>query len=702
MVMNFLRERAGFILIGFIGLAIVAFIFSDFSQSSQPFIAEAQSEIASIAGEDISYVEFDNRLQLNIANFKAQTQQNNVSPEMNAYFVDQTWDQLVRETIMNKQLKKSGITVSPDELFDMVQGRNIHPAVRQTFANPQTGFFDPQLVINFLRTMDQQDPSGNMRVQWLDFEKKLIQDRAMQKYNNLIRNSLYVTNLEIQNSNVNSNRTANVTFALMEITSVPDSLIKVTDSDIQKYYKENKYKYRQKDPVRSFEYIVFDLNPSSVDSANALKEIESLTEEFRTTTNDSLFAAINADTKTPIDFTKSDLLSPELNTNLANAVKGTIYGPYFDNGAFRVAKLLDIKTLPDSVRASHILISTQNGGGTAFGRAKLDSLKNLVTSGKAKFEDLAIANSNDGSADKGGDLGYFGREAMVKPFADACFENRTGDLIIVDSQFGSHLILIKDQKNFNKQVKIATVDRLLEPSQLSRQNAFAKANEFLANSNDGKRFTEAAEEAGLVKRLADNVKEIDQFVAGIESPRPVVQWAFRAKIGELSTIFEQENKYIVARLTQIRDQGFVALEYIRFEIESYVRVQKKGEYLLKQANEKAAGITSMEQFAQANQLFTRTDSALIFSNPLLNGLGREANLFGKIFTAEVGKISAPILGDRGVYIFKVNSFTEAPVLNDVTNMRTFMITNLRQRAEQAAFEALKENAKIVDRRGKFF
>lgn len=702
MVMNFLRERAGFILIGFIGLAIIAFIFSDFSQSSQPFIAEAQSEIASIAGEDISYVEFDNRLQLNIANFKAQTQQNNVSPEMNAYFVDQTWDQLVRETIMSKQLKQSGITVSPDELFDMIQGRNIHPAVRQTFGNPQTGFFDPQLVINFLRTMDQQDPSGNMRAQWLDFEKKLVQDRAAQKYNNLIRNSLYVTNLEIQNSNVNANRTANVSFALMDINSVADSLIKVTDSDVQKYYNENKYKYKQKDPVRSFEYVVFDLTPSSIDTANAKKEIESLTEEWKTSTNDSLFASLNADTKSPIGFTKPELLSPELNTNLSNAAKGTIYGPYFENGAFKVAKLLDVKTLPDSVRARHILINTQNGGGTAFGRAKLDSLKNLVSTGKAKFEDLAIANSNDGSAAQGGDLGYFGREAMVKPFADACFENKKGDLVIVDSQFGSHLILIVDQKNFNKQVKVAMIDRLLEPSQLSRQNAFAKANEFLANTNNGKRFTEAAEEAGLVKRLADNVKEIDQFVAGIESPRPVVQWAYRAKIGELSNIFEQENKYIVARLTQIREKGFVPLEYIRFEIESYVRVQKKGEYLLNQAKEKAAGITSIEQFAQTNQLFTRSDSAISFSNPFLNGLGRELNLFGKIFTAEVGKISAPVLGERGVYIFKVDAFNDAPALENVNNMRTFMITNLRQRAEQAAFEALKENAKIVDRRGKFF
>lgn len=702
MLMNFLRERAGFIIIGFIGLAIVAFIVSDMFKASSPFLQDSKSKVGVIAGEDISYQDFNGKVEQNMDAMRQQMG-GNVPPQMAGYAQEQAWNQLVQEIVFKKQTEKAGIEVGGEELFDLIQGKNPDPQIRKIFTNPQTGEFDSKSVVTFLKNMETNDPTGATKKQWLEFEKNLASNRSIQKYINMVSGAMYATSLELNQLNTSNTKLANAKIVMLPYSSVADAEIKVDESDIEKYYNDNKYKYKQKQDQRTIEYVVMDVVPSKEDSAAAQKDIQKIADDFKASTQDSLFYIANADTKAPLTFAKKAQLDAKLDTSLYNAPVGTVYGPYFENGSYKVAKLLGVKNLPDSVKARHILIGAQKGGLTPAGLAKADSLKKLVQSGKATFADLAKVNSDDpGSGAKGGELGYFGRNMMVPQFENAAFGGKAGDIVVVQTQFGTHLIEVQDQKNVSKAVKIAVVDRIFSPSQSSRQTAFAKANNFVAGIKDAKSFTEAAEKAKLSKRISDNLNATGSEIPGLESSREIIRWAFNAEKNDVSSVFETADKYVVAHLIQIREKGYVPLEYVKAEIEVAVKQEKKAEKLVAKANSAASGASSIDAVAGKLGASVQPLQGISFGNPIMDGAGMEPKLFGTIFGAQTGKISKAVAGEKGVYVFVVDNFTGPSPIADVKSFRRSVEMMQKQQSAAGTFEALQDKAKIVDNRGKFY
>ncbi|SMO60827.1 peptidylprolyl isomerase [Solitalea koreensis] len=697
--MNYLRERAGFLIIGFIGLAIIAFVVSDALRSSSPFLQDSRSKVGTVAGENISYQEFNKRVEQNLNAIKEQSG-GVVAPQMASYANEQTWQQMVQEIVFKKQVAKTGVGCGAEELFDMVQGKNPDPQIRRIFTNPQTGEFDPKSVLTFLHNKDK-DP--NTQKQWNEFEKGLQLSRSTQKYMGLITGAMYTTSLEMNQANVNNTKTASIKYLTLNYASVADASVKVSDDDIEKYYNENKYKYKQKEDQRTFEYVVINVTPSKEDTLASQKDIEKIAADFKASTNDSLFYAVNADTKMPLTYMKKGQLSAVLDSNLYNASVGTVYGPYFEDGAYKVAKLLGVKNMPDSVKARHILIGAQKGGLTPMGIATADSLKKMIQSGKAKFADLAKTHSDDpGSGSKGGELGFFSRGMMVPQFEDAVFNGKPGDIKIVQTQFGTHLIEIEDQKNTSKAVKIAVVDRVFSPSQNSRQTSFAKANNFLASVNNAKSFSEAVEKAGLTKRISDNIGANAAEVTGLGNSREVVRWAFRAKQNDVSEVFDVSDKYVVAHLIQIREKGYVPLEYVKSEIEVAVRQAKKAEQLAEKAKTAMNGASSIDAVAAKLGTPVQVADGLTFNNPVINGVGQELNLMGSVFGSTAGKLGKVVKGDHGVFVYMVQNFgTPAPIA-DVKAMRNNLEMMQKQIASQGTMDALQDKANIKDNRAKFY
>lgn len=697
--MTSMRNRS-MLLLGIICFAILAFLVSDAVQSGTPFLRDAQNKIGSVAGTTISIKDFQSKLDVSIENFKTQSKQNNLNPQMMGYLVDQTWNQTLADIIFTKEYEKLGIDVGNDELFDMIQGKNPHPEVKKAFTNPQTGVFDPTQVITFLKTMDERDPSGATRKQWLTFEKGIRDERIRQKYLNLIKNGLYVSNMEAKANYEDNLKSADINYILMDYQTIPDSTVKVSESDVKSYYDKNKYKYKQKEEERNIEYVVFDVMPNASDSISALKDINKVLQDFSTNPNDSLYVNLNADTKSELVFVKKGALSPIIDSIMFNAPVGFIYGPYLENNAYKVSKLIKLKSEPDSVKARHILIKTQNGNNAAA-KAKLDSLKKLIQSG-TDFATLAIMNSeDDGSKIKGGDLGYFAKGAMVKNFSDASFNGSIGDLPIVETEFGVHLIQILDQKGNSKAAMVGTVDRLFEPSTQTQSTEYSKASEFLSSLGDGKKFDEQVTKANFSKKLAENLKTSDQQIAGIENPREIIKWAFGAEKSSLSPLFEIGNKYIIAKLTQVKEKGFVAMDAIKVELENAVRIEKKGDLLIeKLKTAKTAG--NLNQIATKVSTAVLPSTGVLFSNGILPGVAREPLLVGKIFSSEKNKVSEPVRGDRGIYLFTVTNFTVPAATKDYSTNKLQLLNQEKQATDGGVFEALKQKAAITDNRIRFY
>ncbi len=695
--MNSMRNRGG-LLVGIIAFAIVAFLAGDVLISGRNIFGGAPKEIGVINGNKVEIADFQTKLDANIEQYKKSTGQGNLNESMTGYLVDQTWNQVVYDEVMKEHIAKSNIKVSPEELFDMVQGSNPHPEVRRAFSNPQTGAFDPAQVLNFLKNMDQQDPSGETRKQWLNFEKAIQEERVRQKYMNAVKAGMYVPTAFAKADYMEKNKTANATFVMLDYTTVSDSAVTVSESDISNYYNANKYKYKQAENTRSFDYVSIDVTPSKEDTIETKKWIDEQAAGLASSTNDSSYVNLNAETKYNGAYAKKGELPASLDTIMFSKPQGFVYGPFIDAGSYKVAKLIGIKSLPDSVRARHILI---NGSNAEAAKKTADSLKTLIDNG-ANFAALAMQYSTDGSKSQGGDLGYFDNKKMVQPFTEFCFKGMKGKIGVVQSQFGYHVIEITDQKNFNKQITVGVIDRSITPSNSTTQALFGKANTLLSSLSSAKEFDALKLTDGFSKRVADDIKQTDRFVAGIESPRELIRWAYKADVDDISPLFEAGNKYVFARLTKVKNAGTVPMEYLKSELEAAARKEKKVALLKDKMTAAMAGNVKLDQVAQKLGTIVNPATGLSFGMPIIPGVAREASVVGTVFGSEKGKLIGPLEGERGVYLVYVDNFVDALPLPDYTNNKIDQFNMSKSRVDNEFLEGLKKSAKIVDNRIIFY
>jgi len=699
--MSFLRNRAGIILVGVIGLAIVAFLVGDAVRLGTPFWAASQKEVGVVAGEKIDIDDFRSKVEQNEANFRQQMG-GTLNPQMSSYVIENTWNQTISEILIGNEVKRLGLEVGKNELNDMVSGKNPHPQVVQTFGNPQTGQIDRSQLNSFLNNLNSQPGNSAIRGQWGNFLKSIKQDRLFQKYNNLVKNSIYVTSLEAREDYSQRNKLANFDYVMLDYASLPDNKVSISDGDYKDYYDQNKKRFLNKDESRTFEYVVFDASPTKADSAGLKSTINRLASEFRTTTNDSLFVSVNADTKSPITFVKKGQLDPALDSVIFNVPVGTVVGPVYSNNAFKIAKVIDLRMSPDSVKASHILINPAAEGGLDKAKVKADSILNLIRKGTS-FAELATKFGTDASKDKGGDLGTFGRGAMIPAFEDAVFNGKAGDLKVVTTQFGVHVIRIDKQVGSSRVAKVGVVDKAVISSNETQQAVYAKASAFLGNAGNADAFDEGVKKNNLNKLVAENVTASQSMVSGLDNPRELVRWVYDAEEGDVSDkVFELENRYVVAKLVSIREKGILPLDKVKKEIEPAVRNIVKGRMLSEELQKALAGSSTIGQVAQKVKKPVMPVQNVVFANPIIPGVAQENKVVGTVFGLQPKKLSKPIAGENGAYVVFVNNFSNPAPLTNTINQKEQIAQSIQQRAQNQVFEVLKEKADIKDNRVRFY
>ncbi|MEO8794329.1 MAG: SurA N-terminal domain-containing protein [Daejeonella sp.] len=700
--MNFLRNRAGVIIVGFIGFAIVAFLLGDAVKVGTPFWNANQNVVGEVAGEKVSIQDFNEKVEVNTNNFKQQMGQNNLNAQMTAYVVENTWNQTVSQILMDREIKRLGLQVSANELNDMIMGKNPDPQVVQNFGDPQTGQINRQQLNSFLDNVKTQDPKSPISQQWTQFLVNLRQNRLAEKYNNLVKNSLYVTSLEAREDYSQRNKLANFKYVNLDYSSIPDAEVKLTDEDYKNYYNEYKYRFNNAEENRTFEYVVFDANPSKEDSVETKTKVNKLFADFKATNNDSLFVSMNSDSKTPVSYIRKGQLDPALDSMVFASSNGAMVGPVFSNGAYQMAKVLDIKFGPDSVTASHILINPTAEGGMDKAQAKADSIKNLIQKG-ASFAELASKYGTDGSKDKGGELGTFGRGAMVGPFEDAVFNGKPGDLKVITTQFGVHVIKINAQKGSSKIAKVAVITKSLGSSNKTQQEAYGKATTFLGEANSAEAFDAQAKKSGSRKLIAENVNPGQTSIAGIENPRELIRWAFKAEEGDVSNqVFEVDNKFVIAKLVSVSEKGILPLEKVKKQIEPMVRNQVKAKKLTEKLNAALSGSKTIEQVAQKVGKQAVPVQNVVFANPVIPGVAQENKVVGTVFGLKPGAMSSVIEGQNGIYVVSLDGFNNPAPLTNAFKQKALISQNLVQRAQNEAFKVLRDKADIKDNRVKFF
>ncbi|WP_395627749.1 SurA N-terminal domain-containing protein [Daejeonella sp.] len=701
-IMSFLRNRAGIIIVGAIGFAIIAFLVSDAVQMGSSFMNAGQTEVGEVDGEVIDILEFNELVEQSSNNFKQQMGQTNLDPQMTAYIIENTWNQSVSKLLLKKEMARLGLQVSKNEMNDLVTGKNPDPQITQNFGDPQTGQLNRVQLNAFLENVKSQPSDSPVSQQWTAFLLNIRDNKIAQKYNNLIKNSIYVTSLEAKEDYIQRNKLVNFSYLNLDYASIPDNQVKPSEQDYSDYYNENKFRFNNPFETRNFDYILFDANPSKADSAEVIVAVQKIAADFRATTNDSLFVSINSETKLPISYVRKGQLDPALDSLIFKTSAGGFVGPVFSNGVYKMAKVLDVKVGPDSVKASHILINPASEGGINKAKAKADSIRSLIAGG-ASFAELAAKFGTDASKDTGGDLGTFGRGAMVPAFEEAVFNGNAGDLKVITTQFGVHVIKINAQIGSSRVAKVALLDKSLSTSNKTQQDAYKKATAFLAAAKDEKSFDEESKKLGYVKVVADNIVATQAVIQGLNSAREMVRWAFDADKGDVSNqVFEMDNKFAVARLVDVLKKGTLSQDQVKKRIEPLVVKSVKARMLTEKMNKALAGSNSIEQVAQKVGKPVSPVQNVVFANPVIPGLAQENKLVGTIFGSQPGKLSKSVEGEYGVYVFVVNGFSNPAPLTNVFKQKVQVAQNVQQRATGEAFKVLRDKSEIKDNRVKFF
>jgi len=700
-LMGSLRNRAGLV-VTIIGLAIVAFLLGDIINYGTPFWMKSQNQVGSVNGESIDYQVFNAQVDQTTAMFQQQMG-GAASSQLRTYAVQQVWNQFISQELLKQEIEKIGLSVGKDELNDLVSGNNPSQQIIQAFTNPETGMFDRNQLNVFLSQVSTQG-TPEMNAQWEMLLENIRNERLNQKYSNLLSNSVYVTALEAQEEYNNRNKLANFKYLMLDYSSVKDAEINLTDADYKAYYDTHKKAFKNPEESRTVEYVLFDARPTANDTAATKSAIEQLKAELIASTNDSLFAVSNSDVQYPATYLRKGQVSPALDSVLFNAAVGTTVGPFLSNDAYEIAKVIDAKFSPDSVKASHILLNTTAEGGVDEATTKADSIKRLIQQGES-FAALAIQFSVDqGSKVNGGDLGTFPRGQMVPEFEEAAFSGKAGDVVIVNSRFGTHIIRIEKQVGNSKIVKAAIVNKTINAGKATTDAVYAKANSFFSEANS-KNFTEVANKHGLTIQKIDRAAAMDNNFNGTEVPRDLVKWAFEAKKGDVSEkIFDTEHNFIVARVQDIQPKGLLSLEAVKAQIEPQVKNEVKAKMLAEKMNNALNGASNIDQAAQKLGKSAIEVENIVMANPVLPGIALEPAVVGTVFGLQPNKVSKSVKGLQGVYAVQVNGFTNPAelVASDMTNQKKQLQTSKAQRSWTAIYQALQNKADIDDNRIRFY
>ncbi len=703
-LINKIRQRAG-LAVGVVAVAMGLFIVgTDLFSSTSSIFNKNDTTIGEIAGEDVDYDEFQQELDQMIYNF---TMRSNRKPTENELYTlrQQAWEMLIVKHAFQQQYDELGIEVTDDEHWDMIQGNNIDFNIRQSFANPETGEFDRNQVLMYLQQLNQVEDDNPQKLAWSIFEESLNPGRMRIKYDNLLVQSTYSTDAEAQNFYQSETSVAEIKYLYVPYYTIDDSLISYTDSDLRAYYNENKDKFETEES-RGISYVTMPVIPSSADTAYFKEEIDRVRQEFIEASDDSLFAKARSDTRNFYGTYTIDQLPERLLANYSNLSEGDVRGPYYVNGFLTLYKVSDIgEDTVESAKARHILIKWENDTdeAKAEARAKANRIIRQVRGG-ADFAELARTESEDpGSGAKGGDLGWFGRGKMVKPFEDAVFNANSTGLISqpIESQFGYHIIDVTEVSN-NTSFKVATIAREITPSDETVNEAYLKTELLASSSSNYDSFVENAQKEGYKVSTAENIGKNDRRINNLSDARPVIQWMYRdASVGDVSSVFELDDEFVVAALTSQISEGVSDFENVKDQIENIVKNEKKAEYISQKLNsiEGTLDEKASEFGPEAN---TYSSSDLKLSSNSIPNVGFVPKVVGTVFGMEEGQVSQPIDTENGVVVVELQALTPAPEIADYSSYKSQLEQRNSGQASYGISEAIRENADIQDFRYRFF
>lgn len=703
-ILSKIRERS-MALILVIGLALFAFVL-DPSSIQDFFNSTKVNTVGEIGDETISRKEFSEAVEA----YKAQA--GNRVTDMQASKT--VWNNLVREKIYKSQLAQAGITVGESDVWNALLD---NPSIK---SNPsyqnEAGLFDEGKLKEFLATI-KDDPNQQATWNaWTNYMAQIKSNLENTTYNNLITAGLGSSLKEGELQYLNDNTKITSEFVYVPYTTVSDSLVKVTKSEIDTYVKAHPFRF-EVEASRDIKMVKFNILPTAQDEEAIKNDVTALlsdTDEAKglknTTDVNEFFIENDSDLPLDLKYNFKNTVSVAIADAVFNGAKGDVFGPYKDRGYFKISKITEVAQMPDSVKGAHILIpfiGSVSASATTTkteeqAKKSADSIFNLVRRNKKKFAAIASEINPDGTKDKGGDIGWITKDIAYSQnfdvdFADFLFFNKAGTVKVVKSKFGYQVIRLDESKNKQAAVKLATYAKQIVASQDTENTIFQNAETFSLELSNGKKFDDLVKEKGLVSSLGNSLKSLDENVPGLGNERNVVTWAFNSEteVGAFKR-FDLTGGHVVVMLTNKTEKGLMSAVKAAPIVRPILVNEKKAEII----NAKMAGAT-LEAIASANGQTVKSASTISLQTPMIAGAGFEPKIVGSMSTAKENQVYTKVVGDKGVFAFKV---TKRELPTNLPNYDSYRKRIADSRKQQTAimYQAIRKAANIEDNRDTFY
>lgn len=674
----------GWVLVVIVGLAMLAFILGDFFTSGSSFFNRSREYVGEIAGENIHITDYENAREQLTEVYKIESGRNDFDEDMQAQINNQVWNMLVMEKTLGRQTAKAGMTVTPDELSELCIGENTHQLIRQrrAFAG-EDGQFNQMALIQFLAGLEQaaQDPEQAQNIRqaqtyWMYWENAVRLTYLQEKYTDLLQELVGANKLDAEAAAKESAVSVNVQYVMQPYYAVADSTVKVTTSDIRKLYNGKKEQYKQ-EPNRSIQYITFAVVPSQQDYQDVEAWIGKLQEEFNTT--DDLAGVVNAN---------SDILYNGQNYSEATVPAqykewafqkgrkaGDVTGISFENDTYSMARMVECGyQLPDSVEIRYTMIADA---------AQLDSLKK------------AWAKGEYGDAQE---LGWLPENAMPKELAEKAFNAKKNDIVTAEYGTGLQVAQVMDKAAATPKVKMAVMARTVTPSSKTYASIYNEAKQFIAQNNNAEKFVTAAEEAGKQTEQAYNIQKNANKVNDLKQSRPIVRWAFKAKEGEVSDVFECGEQFVVALLDEANDGEYRSIESVTPELRMQAIRDKKAEKVIAQLK----GVQTLDEAAQLLGAEVQTAENITLGSYRFGNAGVEPAVIGAAVALGENEISAPVKGQNGVFMVLATAKTTAEAQADIDQQKQQLKMRYAYSLPYQAINLIEEKADVEDNRANFY
>ncbi len=694
----------GVLLVVVVGLALLSFIVGDFLKEGSTYFNKSKETVAKIVGEDINIKEYSAAIDQMTEVYKIETGKTELNDEMMTQLRQSVWESMVNEKILDAEAKKLGLAVSQDELSDRLIGNNIHPLIlqRRSFAG-ENGQFSRPLLVQFLNSLEENPTNQEMKQQidkaksyWKFWEKTVKNSILQEKYNALISKTITANSLDAKSSYQDKKTSVDVAYIAQPYFLIPDSLVKISDSDINDRYNKQKEQYKQEANC-ALSFVTFDIKPLKEDYKEAESWINKLVPEFKTT--DDIVGLVNSNSDIMYDgHNYSEKTVPVTLKDFAfDGKTGDVYGPTFVNDTYTMARIVQSGIMQsDSVKLRHIFLLTKD-------ESKTDSLIAAIHGG-ADFGALAKKYSAvKQTAANGGEIGWLqeGMQGVEKEITVQAFNKSKDEVFTIKNAQGTQIMQVMDKTVPRNKVKLAILERKIVPSSKSVSKIFNDAKEFAIDLK-ADNFEKKAKEKGYVVHPVTDILQSTDKIADIPQSRQIIRWGFKSSKNDVSDVFECGTKFVVAMTTEINKKGYRSVEKVKDQLKAEIIKDKKAELMIKNLAGQLTKTPTLEGLAAFMKDSVKTAASINFATYQFGSAGFEPSVIGKATALTLGKVSAPIKGNAGVYVVRTSNKKENPQPFDVKMEKMQLNSRMSYSLPYMIIQDLKDKADITDNRLNFF